>query len=415
MADSGWVRQHRAHLILTIGGLQTKQLMDSFKEQMRILAVLLKAIMGFNQHAVDRHAGFSVYVFNETSYVPPSSGGYKVFTLPSNTCPNQTMTVQVNRVTMGVALFNSNQPNLKRRCPNYEESFASIEICEVHVMVCKEGFYGGDCEEACEKCMTGTICNNITGFNTISFLVCKRGFYGQQCGKTCGTCKKGTYCNNITGICPDGCEIYSTGEKCDVCKDGFYGKSCAIPCGKCKTGTYCDNITGICNDSCQENWAGEKCDECQRYKYGPNCAFDCGHCKNGQPCSKQNGTCLNGCEAGWSGLFCLKVSSSAENLNTDEGISKTSSIIIAIVSTLLVIVLICLGIKIVKKRRTKEKAKAVTETVTSTTVENPQFYDQISGTEMDHVYQEISPTFKKDDYQDSHRYLNTEIVNESKY
>lgn len=90
------------------------------------------SISTFITKAVDRHTGFSVFVFNDTNIEPPN--GSKVFTHNTATCPQNVMNVTVNRVTTGVAIFNSNNANLKQFCGGYDTLFASIELCEVYVM-----------------------------------------------------------------------------------------------------------------------------------------------------------------------------------------------------------------------------------------------------------------------------------------
>ncbi|MES1922952.1 hypothetical protein MHBO_004483, partial [Bonamia ostreae] len=83
--------------------------------------------------AVHRQTGFSVYVFNDTSYTPPSTDGL-VFAHNPATCPNQMMNVTVNRVAKGIALYNSKTFPLQTRCAGYSRQHAVIEICEVRVM-----------------------------------------------------------------------------------------------------------------------------------------------------------------------------------------------------------------------------------------------------------------------------------------
>ena len=84
--------------------------------------------------AVNRNVGFSVYVFNESSFVPPTNGSrYTVFTQDNTTCPNRVMNITVNKLTKGVALFNAKDPPLNSICEGYT-TFATIEVCEVQVM-----------------------------------------------------------------------------------------------------------------------------------------------------------------------------------------------------------------------------------------------------------------------------------------
>ena len=93
---------------------------------------MLKSIISIV--AVNRNVGFSVYVFNESSFVPPTNGsGYTIFTHDNTTCPNRVMNITVNKLTQGVALFNAKDPSSISTCEGYT-TFATIEVCEVQVM-----------------------------------------------------------------------------------------------------------------------------------------------------------------------------------------------------------------------------------------------------------------------------------------
>lgn len=86
--------------------------------------------------AVNRNVGFSVYIFNESSFVPmsPTIGpGYTIFTQDTTTCPTRMMNITVNKLTKGVALFNAKDPSSYSACEGYT-TFATIEVCEVQVM-----------------------------------------------------------------------------------------------------------------------------------------------------------------------------------------------------------------------------------------------------------------------------------------
>ena len=84
--------------------------------------------------AVNRHVGFSVYIFNESNFVPPSSGsGYTVFSQDTTTCPQRVMNITVNRLTKGIALYNAKELPVNTSCPGYV-TFATIEVCEVQVL-----------------------------------------------------------------------------------------------------------------------------------------------------------------------------------------------------------------------------------------------------------------------------------------
>ncbi|XP_062613938.1 cell death abnormality protein 1-like [Saccostrea cucullata] len=180
----------------------------------------------FRNSTVKRHTGFSVYVFNDSSFIPPSYGaGLKIFTQNSSNCPSQVMNVKIDGEAKGVALVVSKDPPLNTTCVGYEPDFASIEICEVLVLGCQAGHFGKYCEFCDSKCAGGH-CDEFNGSCTIgccnSLLEppncneCVKGFYGPGCSQTCGKCTAGTYCNKHTGDCPDGCQDNWTGEKCDA-------------------------------------------------------------------------------------------------------------------------------------------------------------------------------------------------------
>ena len=83
--------------------------------------------------AVNRHVGFSVYVFNDSSFVPPLNvSGYTVFSQNTTICPHRVMNITVNSLTRGIALYNAKEPPVNTSCPGYV-TFATIEVCEVQV------------------------------------------------------------------------------------------------------------------------------------------------------------------------------------------------------------------------------------------------------------------------------------------
>ncbi|XP_056002724.1 multiple epidermal growth factor-like domains protein 10 isoform X2 [Ostrea edulis] len=309
----------------------------------------------FRPGTVDRHTGFSVFVFNDTNIKPPN--GSKVFTHNPATCPQNVMNVTVNRVTTGVAIFNSNNASLKQYCRDYKTQFASIELCEVYVMgcpagqfgslcdmcdirclngqcdafngsciygchnplktppgcnVCIDGYYGEFCEQ-CGHCETPKSCNRENGrcgtcqqhWDMPDCKQCKKGYFGNNCSLECGHCLSGTFCDNITGECPTGCEDQWSGTHCDECNKGYYGENCALECGHCLPGTSCNNITGQCLEGCRDKWKGTKCDECQDGLYGHECNSMCGACNITNPAYvKDSGVCLFGCRPKWKGTNC---------------------------------------------------------------------------------------------------------------
>ncbi|XP_062612196.1 uncharacterized protein LOC134273987 [Saccostrea cucullata] len=133
----------------TIG--QTEYQTAWWKLPLKLMSNIAYLQIQFRNTLEDRLYGFSVYVFNDSSFEPPSPLGYKVFTYGGHSCPSVMMNVTVNRVTKGIALFNSNDEN-HQLCKKYEKSFATIELCEVFVMACIDGYYGYPCEQ-CGHCL----------------------------------------------------------------------------------------------------------------------------------------------------------------------------------------------------------------------------------------------------------------------
>jgi hypothetical protein len=43
------------------------------------------------------------------------------------------MNVTINRLTTGVALYNSKDPPVDTTCVNYAADYATIEVCEIQV------------------------------------------------------------------------------------------------------------------------------------------------------------------------------------------------------------------------------------------------------------------------------------------
>ncbi|XP_062603358.1 receptor-type tyrosine-protein phosphatase kappa-like isoform X3 [Saccostrea cucullata] len=269
----------------------------------------------FRKSTENRHIGFNVIVFNDTSYAPSSSesdDGYKVFTQDPSHCIKQEMNVTVNRVTKGIAVFNSKDPPLNTTCKGYVPGFATIEICEIKVMGCHFQNYGQNCRPCPSKCLNQE-CDAFDGsciygcsdklFEPPDCMFCRDGFYGNNCEGTCGKCNNNAVCNKITGICPDGCHYQWNGSLCNVCQSSFYGGNCTKTCGHCKPGTYCHNVTGLCMEGCDDHWNGSLCNVCKDGFYGENCS-SCGSCVNGTLCNNITGICPDGCEHHWNGTKC---------------------------------------------------------------------------------------------------------------
>lgn len=47
------------------------------------------------------------------------------------------------------------------------------------------------------------------------FSVCRDQYYGSDCNTPCGHCKDDDVCNNVTGHCPRGCRRQWMGNRCD--------------------------------------------------------------------------------------------------------------------------------------------------------------------------------------------------------
>ncbi|XP_062612485.1 uncharacterized protein LOC134274237 [Saccostrea cucullata] len=137
-------------------------------------------LLFLRQTTINRHTGFSVFVFNEPSYIPPFTGGYRVFQQDPSSCPNHVMNVTVNRVIKGIALYNSKTPPLVTGCAGYEPSYATIEICEVMVMGCVDYKYGPSCAFDCGHCKDGKPCSKTNG---TCFDGCEAGWTGILCLK----------------------------------------------------------------------------------------------------------------------------------------------------------------------------------------------------------------------------------------
>ncbi|XP_062603365.1 delta-like protein D [Saccostrea cucullata] len=278
----------------------------------------------FRNSTVNRHTGFSVFVFNDSSFIPPSNSGEIVYNNDPSVCPTEEMMIKVNKVTQGLALYNSKDSPLDTNCTGYEPTFATIEICEVLVIGCPLQHYGGKCTPCYQRC------------------------HDKHCDAFSGSCIYG--CNNT----------YMTSLDCS-CIPGHYGNFCEDVCGKCITGTYCDQYAGVCPKGCSENWQGAKCDECQDYKYGPNCVFDCGHCKNNTTCSKTDGRCSYGCESGWSGSFCLELPPFTAKADAGDWFLKTPSIITLVGSSLFVVAILSIGIRVLYKKIKQNDMKEIKE------------------------------------------------------
>ncbi|XP_025108279.1 multiple epidermal growth factor-like domains protein 10 isoform X2 [Pomacea canaliculata] len=132
----------------------------------------------------------------------------------------------------------------------------TINICEVQVWECLDGWYGTGCSHTCGNCITNSDCDKTTGqctscktgFSLPNCTDCENGWYGNNCVETCGHCMGGnSTCNRINGSCPS-CDGAFTPPLCkDNCETGWYGHNCVETCGHCMGGnSTCDKINGSC-------------------------------------------------------------------------------------------------------------------------------------------------------------------------
>ena len=152
-------------------------------------------------------------------------------------------------------------------------------------MSCKVGYYGTQCENQCNNCITANIescqedsCGNVT-------CSCKPGFYGTSCESQCFNCNQqniescddantcdckpfyyGTYCDSSCSQCTTNNSMTCEGTTDDdcICNPGYYGPKCMDECSQCnKTGTQscsatnCDCAPGFYGDGC-----GQQCNQC---------------------------------------------------------------------------------------------------------------------------------------------------------
>ncbi|XP_025108233.1 uncharacterized protein LOC112572662 isoform X9 [Pomacea canaliculata] len=216
--------------------------------------------------------------------------------------------------------------NITRNC---DDDGPTINICEVQVWECVDGWYGINCSQNCGNCITSSDCNKTTGrctscktgFSLPNCTDCEDGWYGNNCVETCGHCEGGnSTCDKINGSCPS-CDGAFKPPLCKVnCDKGWYGHNCVETCGHCMGGnSSCDNINGSC-PSCDGAFKPPLCkDNCKNGWYGNNCAETCGHCMGGNStCDNINGSCLScdgpfkpplckdSCEKGWYGDNCVE-------------------------------------------------------------------------------------------------------------
>ncbi|XP_025108272.1 multiple epidermal growth factor-like domains protein 10 isoform X2 [Pomacea canaliculata] len=212
--------------------------------------------------------------------------------------------------------------NITRDC---DHEGPTINMCEVQVWVCDDGWYGDTCTQACGQCAGGSVCDKVnggcvscqTGFQPPLCAECVDGRYGGSCTQTCGNCPGGSVCDKVTGICAS-CQTGFKPPLCKECADGWYGANCSQTCGSCVGNSVCDKTTGVCS-SCKTRFNPPLCQECVPGWYGKNCNETCGHCLGGNStCDKTTGSCPScdgvfqpplckeACADGWYGNSCTQ-------------------------------------------------------------------------------------------------------------
>ncbi|XP_069128642.1 fibropellin-1-like [Argopecten irradians] len=208
-----------------------------------------------NYGTAHRFAGYSLYVSNSTNqadgflcYKDNSASAQDVNINPTHQCPS---------VAQYVIVYNQ-VSDLKY---DWQENFATLELCEVQVMGCPVGKYGsGNCDHTCSVDCFGGNCNSVSGF----CFYCFDGKYGNDCQLTCSAnCNKS--CEKDSGQC-DACIAGKTGVSCE--------DNCAVNCVSCSQSSATD------------------CFECENGKHGTACQLNCPNNCRGRTCFKDDGFCF---------------------------------------------------------------------------------------------------------------------------
>ncbi|KAH3803300.1 hypothetical protein DPMN_157004 [Dreissena polymorpha] len=186
---------------------------------------------------------------------------------------------------------------IQRCCLDVEYYLQSTVPYSAYCLVqqCEQGFYGPDCQHACQCKAPGThVCFPDTGE-----CECNVGFHGPPCENDVDECSTGTHncsrdmmCYNTLGsykcLCRDGMSFDNARVKCiyPECFNDTYGNGCSLRC-KCNTehsikhkgSQWCNPLFGDC--TCKQGWTGFTCDA------------DIDECNDNGDCNKDNSVCKN--------------------------------------------------------------------------------------------------------------------------
>ncbi|XP_061180534.1 multiple epidermal growth factor-like domains protein 10 [Saccostrea echinata] len=280
---------------------------------------------------------------------------------------------------------------------------------------CVDGFYDKDCSRKCGNCLEG-VCDKTNGtcmsgcsanWQKPLCQKCIDGFYDQNCSTKCGECQS-EFCDKENGSCLNGCKTNWKEPLCQECIDGFYDQNCSTMCGECREG-FCDKKNGNCLNGCKTNWKEPLCQECANGLYDESCNLQCGNCIQGI-CDKKKGTCTKGCLQDWQGPMC-NVYTTRES-RTGEEFSKTSLVVISVISTLLGVILLSALTIVIYLKRTRclqQNAREHSNTDHLSSKDTEEKYDELTGGKEDHHYTSINSTNRESVYQEIHTYGNSEF------
>ncbi|XP_056003724.1 uncharacterized protein LOC125660814 [Ostrea edulis] len=279
----------------------------------------------FQPATIYRSTGFSIYVYDNESYIPPSdvSGRLVYQHDPTTGCPPSRMTIVVNRTAQGIAYYNTRQRAINSPCIDKSPDIKVVVICEVvmlHGMV-----------EIARMCVmkaakTSNVMYTMVNVNMAVVIrigmepivqnvianitrMTVAGYVDTVRMESDVTTSLGIVIMGVNQIGRDlSVERYRVKLLYPIlfieCDSNHYNSDCSGLCGHCKDGELCHSITGHCIHGCRPNWQGPLCRECEVGFYGPGCSQSCGHCKTGTLCNNVTGTCPTGCKDQWSGSKC---------------------------------------------------------------------------------------------------------------